>query len=453
MKFIFLIQLISLMAFPSFAADMFGKRQPYFQFFSQTCRSLISKQIKPVPGNALPSSFVQKIEKLTQEQVRHVGIVENKGIANDFSVYFEKNERKIEALNVYSSAQAIFFDLRVEDSILETIASVTFNKKCELERSKVSYFDPETKKLHYREWFDGKGKLLSRVVVNQLVQPLSQIYSPEKLDALNVPSESDFGIGIIDIGVDYNHPALAYKMRSSPQIGLDFVDEDFLPFDYTTSVGLDTQIGPFDHGTHVADLASRDLDVRVVPVRVGNAPRYTGAAIKYLVRRGVQVINMSMSSPTEEDWISFRKAAQSAPEVTFVIAAGNDFGRDLDQEPKYPSGWHLPNVICVASVNAQGELSAFSNFGAQTVHVAAVGESVLAATPGGHMGKKSGTSMATPQVTRLVAQMKMKNPKLTPTQIKEILIQTSLKSPSLSEKMQGGVINPEAALQAVGVSE
>src|SRR6185503_18883004 len=58
----------------------------------------------------------------------------------------------------------------------------------------------------------------------------------------------------------------------------------------------------------------------------------------------------------------------------------------------------LPNMVTVASVDATGAKSRFSNFGENKINLAAPGENVYSTIPGGGYQQNSGTSMASPHV-------------------------------------------------------
>lgn len=136
------------------------------------------------------------------------------------------------------------------------------------------------------------------------------------------------------------------------------------------------------------------------------------------------------------------------PDVLFVLAAGNE---SEDNDEGYPSPAYLsrffPNVITVASVDEDNDLSEFSNFGTASVQVAAPGEKIFSAFLANQSGYMSGTSMAAPAVAGLAARIRVAYPQLTAVDVRLILERSVTAVESLqAEVSTGGVVNPEAAL-------
>ena len=86
----------------------------------------------------------------------------------------------------------------------------------------------------------------------------------------------------------------------------------------------------------------------------------------------------------------------------FIAAAGND-SKNTDLDPNYPSNYDVENVISVAASSNDDKLAGFSNYGAQTVDLAAPGESIYSTIPNNRYASFSGTSMATPHVVGAAA--------------------------------------------------
>ena len=306
-------------------------------------------------------------------------------------------------------------------------------------------------------------------------------------------------VAIIDSGVDYTHEDLRGKMwvNEAELNGLDNVDDDgngcvddiygcdlrsqvFAALGYHPGLGGATyQADPYlhpdgiGHGTHVAGViaARRDngtgingvsVDARIMAVNFilpsNNAQMADAAlAIHYAVDNGAQIINASFGRHriSGEDLAKLEAALDYADDhgVLIVASAGNQ-GRDIDGEYHfYPAGFEHDNLLTVAAVNAEGELWAFSNYGVHSVDVAAPGIGIRSTVPVGPTslfrklydpsGYKiaEGTSVATPYVTGLAAQLLAHNPGLSPAELRGAVMDLAETRPSLLGKtVRGGEI-------------
>ncbi len=256
------------------------------------------------------------------------------------------------------------------------------------------------------------------------------------------PGESDITVAILDTGVNYNHPDLNTRIVA----GWDFVDGDDQPFDDQ------------GHGTHVAGLVAGlrsgvSHHARILPVRVLNTLgqgklKDIDAGIRYAADRGARVMVLAFGLPDESAKQLLSDSIQYAGERGAVVfaAAGNQ-GRDLDLTPFYPAALKLGNLVTVA---AQGEgegLASYSNFGVNSVDIAAPGgtpesggllsTSYLASINQGYE-RHWGTSMAAPLVAGLAAELIARDNRLTAAEVRSRILEQSLSMPELGSQVRSG---------------
>lgn len=241
-------------------------------------------------------------------------------------------------------------------------------------------------------------------------------------------------VAVIDTGVDYRHKNLAPNMLA----GYDFRDNDNDPMD-------DTGTKNPGHGTHVAGIAAgtgliddgiigMGPEVSIMPLRFlgkdGSGDLNSAIrAIDYAIEKGAQVISASWGATVQRSQAAaLIEAIKRADDkgVIFVAAAAND-GRSNDSTDVFPANAGTPNMISVAASGSTDEKPQWSNFGKATVHLSSPGEKIISTLPGDKYGELSGTSMATPLVSGLVAFLKSQDTSLTGAQIRALLQTTGTK--------------------------
>jgi len=296
---------------------------------------------------------------------------------------------------------------------------------------------------------------------------LDKTYGLNKIKATEAWKEwqgsKDFIVADIDTGIDYNHEDLAFNVWRNPNpsdkqdiAGYDFVHNDGLPYD-------DNQHGTHTSGTigatggngkGVSGVAGR-VSIMGLKFLSGEGSGTTADAIRaidYAIEHGAKVISASWGGPGEDEnkalYDSIERA--KAKDVLFVAAAGNDSkNNDIPSQASYPAAFDNDNLIAVAATDKNDTMAYFSNFGAKTVHVAAPGANVYSLVPGNKYNSFSGTSMACPHVAGAAALIWSKNPKWTYKKVKEVLMNTVDKVPSLAGKtVTGGRINVLNALHS-----
>jgi subtilisin family serine protease len=258
-------------------------------------------------------------------------------------------------------------------------------------------------------------------------------------------------VGIVDTGINYNHPDLAENAwRNTGEIAGNGRDDDGNGvIDDVYGYNAITHSGdPSDdhgHGSHcsgtIGGVGQNGVGVAGVNWRVKlMGLKFLGAdgsgttdaaidAINYAVtmrQRGVNIRVLSNSWGGGGASQALGEAIRAANDagIVFVAAAGNA-ASDNDLVPSFPSSYDLPNVVSVAAVDHNGNLASFSNFGLTSVDIAAPGVSILSTTLMSNYQTMSGTSMATPHVSGVAALLLSREPALTPAQVKTRLMTTA----------------------------
>ncbi|WP_017716773.1 S8 family serine peptidase, partial [Kamptonema formosum] len=299
--------------------------------------------------------------------------------------------------------------------------------------------------------------------------PDADIDAPEAWDIQK--GNPNLVIGVIDTGVDYNHPDLVGNIWQNPgEIAGNGIDDDKngyiddtrgWDFAYNDNNPMDGQ----GHGTHVSGtIAGKGnngvgvtgvaWNAKIMPIKflddtgsglISNAI----LAINYATAQGVKLTNNSWGGGdySQALYDAINTAGQQGS--LFIAAAGNS-GLNTDTTPNYPSSYNLSNIISVASTTRTDGLSSFSNYGATTVDLGAPGSDIYSSIPGGGYDYKSGTSMAAPHVTGAAALLWSQNPTWTAQQIKDRLMQTTDPISALAGKsVSGGRLNINKALDSV----
>jgi len=274
-------------------------------------------------------------------------------------------------------------------------------------------------------------------------------------------------VGVIDTGIDYNHPDLSANVWTNPvedpaQGGVAGVDDDNNGFvdDIHGYDFINNDGDPIDdngHGTHVSGTigAVGNNGVGVVGVNwqvsimglkflsSGGSGSTADAirAVEYATMMGVDLTSNSWGGGGFSQGLFDAIAAANAAEIAFVAAAGNSASNN-DVSPHYPSSFNVPNVFAVAATNNRDLLASFSSFGATSVDIGAPGEDIMSTLPGGQYGLNSGTSMATPHVSGVLALIRSVNANIPVAQMKTVLFAAATPLASLAGRcVTGGRLN------------
>ncbi len=271
---------------------------------------------------------------------------------------------------------------------------------------------------------------------------------------------------VIDTGADVFHEDLSANIWINPgESGLDskkrpketnqedddgngFVD-DVRGWNFVSNNGdLSDHHG---HGTHIAGIigaqAGNGKGIAGIAPRVSlvilkyfdpmvpntDVLATTVAAIRYSIKVGCSIINYSGGGnlPNEEEKKAIDEAR--AKGILFVAAAGNERSNS-DNHRYYPADYGLDNIISVTAIDPKTQVLPSSNFGVETVDLAAPGQKILSTVPNNSYSELTGTSQATAFVTGAAILIEGLRPNFSYDEVKKYILSTGDQIPGLESK-------------------
>ena len=282
--------------------------------------------------------------------------------------------------------------------------------------------------------------------------------------------DRDVIVAVLDTGVDYTHDDLKDNMWSGvANHGYDFAGDNDGNNDDNPMPDEPYDDNGHYHGTHVAGTigavgdnaigvsgVAQEVSIMALKVFRPNGYGYSSdilEALEYVADRvdagdNIVAVNASYggSSGNQDDATNDAIKKLGEKGVLFCAAAGND-GKDIDAEPSYPASYDADNIIAVAASDQDDALASFSNYGANSVDVAAPGTNILSTYPDNKYAYLQGTSMATPNVVGAVALVAAAYPNSTVAERKAMILDHVEKKRAFDGKMTtGGRVNVNNAL-------
>src|SRR5215510_5568930 len=287
---------------------------------------------------------------------------------------------------------------------------------------------------------------------------------------------SSIVVGVIDTGVDYNHPDLAANIWSAPSAFTVTVGGQTIncPAGSHGFNAINNTCNPLDdnnHGTHTSGtigatgnngsgVVGVNWNTRIMGLKflsasgsgnTADAIECIDFAIQAKARFGAQanvrILSNSWGGGGFSQALLDAINRANSNNMLFVAAAGNNNSNN-DTTAFFPANYDAPNVVSVAATDNRDAKSSFSNFGATTVDLGAPGTNILSTVRNGGFSVFSGTSMATPHVSGAAALV-LSRCTLTTAQLKSNLLNNVDPVSSLSGRtVTGGRLNVDKAIRA-----
>lgn len=296
-------------------------------------------------------------------------------------------------------------------------------------------------------------------------------------------------IAVSDSGLNMTHEDIAARVWNKSSEIIDGIDNDGngLIDDYRGWDWVNADNNPTDdhgHGTNcsgiIGTIANNNVgysgvnwNSKIMPLKVlnnANSGSYANMAnsIYYAVDNGAKIISMSIGGSATSTTISNALDYANTNGVLLVACMMN-FNNNTTY---YPAGYAAtkPNVIAVGSTNSNDQrtnpffwsATSGSNYG-NHINVVAPGNYIWGLGNSSNTDYNSywgGTSQATPLVAGIASLMKSKDPTLTPTQIRTILMNTAQDQVGIASEdiagwdmyMGSGRVNANSALTQVLLS-
>lgn len=200
----------------------------------------------------------------------------------------------------------------------------------------------------------------------------------------------------------------------------------------------------FGHGTMVAGLVRLVApEASVLPIRTFNADGLARLdqivrAIYLAVDSGASILNLSFSLPDDSEELR-RAVAHAHSAGAVVVAASGNHGTSA---PVFPAA--IGDLISVAATDPLDQRAVFSSYGADWVTLAAPGDRLVTAYPGGQYALVWGTSFSNALVSGSVALLAELDPALDSSGAKVALMRAE---PLSDATLGAGRLDLERALE------
>lgn len=288
---------------------------------------------------------------------------------------------------------------------------------------------------------------------------------------------SDIVVAVIGSGIDLDHPDLVANLWSDPSGNFttgesvrgfnafsNTLPEDDFGFS-THEAGIIGARGDNNIGAQGVNWQVQLMAVKVIRLVSGNTITTSLDALirglGYIIKKkqqgnNIRVVQSNWLAPGTSTALQQQISQLNSLGILFVSTAG-DNSSDLDTQRFIPASYNLPNVLTVGSYfgsfTAQSsfiDYSPFSNFGDQTVHVAAPGEVIWSTWIGGGYQSWAGGGTAAAFASGTAALLASIDNTLTAGELKDLIVNNAKPFPEFNGlTITGGAVNAGNAVEAI----
>ena len=236
-------------------------------------------------------------------------------------------------------------------------------------------------------------------------------------------------VAVVDTGIDYTNDELKDVIWQNEDETSDGTDsdnngykDDIRGWNFVSRRGSSDVTDGNGHGTAVAGvIAAADdnsgvvgiasnINIKIMPVKSVDSKGEASMSnlilgMEYADENGASICNCSWGG--ESDVREFlqnmlMKQVIAASDMLFVAASGNE-SINIDEKECIPASFTADNLITVGSIEWDGSLSWFSNYGSNSMEICAPGAAIYTVNAGGGYALEWGTSFSTPYVVGVAA--------------------------------------------------
>ncbi|MBE3125427.1 MAG: S8 family serine peptidase [Acidobacteria bacterium] len=324
---------------------------------------------------------------------------------------------------------------------------------------------------------------------------LNTVYSGRDIHAEQAwaitTGNSEVIVAVIDSGLDYGHDDILNNLWQNPNEIPDdnqdndkngFIDDmkgwNFVAASPGNSDPMDDHTHQEDqygecipsgityHGTHTSGIigavGNNEIgisgvcwNVKIMPIKAFN---YCGQssnsilinAIDYATNNGAFLTSNSYGNFSYSLFVKSAITRAQNKNRLYVVSAGNE-NVNIDSNTRYPVCYPNGNIIGVMATNQDDTKSDFSNYGQNSVDIAAPGYEIMSLKLGDTVQNMSGTSQAAPFVAGVAALALGVCPGLTYGRIKDLIIDGADYVANLNNKcVADGRLNAYNVLNTLG---